>query len=146
MTPWVINLGLAAVLIYLLFDRRTRRWPTVARQGLGFDDGVSVLAAFRVAEGAHEDDRWAQGTLTRDRGGDYHWTPGGTVTAQRLGSVHVVDARVCSWWEGVWSLHSGWIVLRCAGVEGTAWAAFEIAAGPGDLSRLPELARHASPH
>jgi hypothetical protein len=144
MTPWVINLGLAAVLIYLLFDRRTRRWPTVARQGLGFDDGISVLAAFRVAEGDHED-RWAQGTLTRDRGGDYHWTPGGTVTAQRLGAVHVVDARVSSWWEGVWSLHSGWVVLRCAGVEGTGGAAFEMAAGPDDLTRLPELARHATP-
>jgi hypothetical protein len=144
MTPWVINLGLAAVLIYLLFDRRTRRWSVVARQGLGFDDGVSVLGGFRVAEGDHEDS-WTQGTITRDRAGDYLWTPGGSVTAQRLGAVHVVDARVCSWWEGVWSLRSGWVVMRCAGIEGTGGAAFEIAAGPDDLGRLPELARHAAP-
>jgi hypothetical protein len=144
MTPWVINLGLAAVLIYLLFDRRSRRWPTVARQGLGFDDGTSVIGAFRVAEGEHEES-WAQGTLTRDRGGDYFWTPGGTVTAQRLGPVHVVDARPCTWWEGVWSLRSGWILLRCAGVDGTGGAAFELAAGPEDLARMPELERHARP-
>ena len=142
MTPWVVNLALIAVLIYLLFDRRTRRWPTVARQGLGFDDGTSVLAAFRVVEG---DDAgpWAQGTLTRDRGGDYHWTVGGTVTAQRLGIPHVVDARTCGWWEGVWSLRSGWRVLRCAGADATGGASFELAASPDDLLQLPELARRA---
>jgi hypothetical protein len=143
MTPWVVNIVLAIVLVLLLLQRRTRRFSTVAAQGLGSPGATSVLAAYRVVEGP-DSTSWEQGTLTRERSGDYLWTPGGEVTAQRLGVAHVTQARACGWWEGVWALGTDWVVLRCAGLDGTGGAAFEVAARRPDLERLPELARYAA--
>lgn len=142
MNPWVLNLALAAVLVWLLMRRRTRRWPRIAAQGQGFEDATATLGGFRVVEGPAAAS-WSLGTITRDVEGDYHWTPGGSVTSQRLGHVRVTDARLCGWWEGVWSLGTDWVVLSCTGTEATAGAGFELAAGRAGLRDLPELSRYA---
>jgi hypothetical protein len=144
MVPWLVNVLLIGVLVYLLLQRRKQRWPRIAAQGLAIEDAVSVLAALRTAgvDGAMAS--WSQGTLTRDESGDYLWTPGGSASAQRLGRLRVESVRLSGVWEGIWSLQLDWIVLRCTGEP-----AFDVAAGRDSLRRFPDLARfaeHAEPH
>jgi len=139
MVPWVVNLALAAVLIYLLLRRRKLRWPTIALQGLAMADPISVLAGMRLVDAATgSTGKWEQGTLTFGEG-TYHWTPGGSVTAQRLSGVEVESVRLSGIGEGIWSLQIDWLVLRCTGPDGP----FDLAASRDSLRRIPRLARYA---
>lgn len=142
MSPWVVNIALVAVLVWLLFDRRRARWPKIAAQGLGFDDGTSVIGAFRATV-AGNPEPWVQGTLTRDPAGDYLWTQGGSPTPQRIGHLRVESARVSGWWEGIWSLQSDWVVLHCSGSAVTGGEPFDVATSRAALRSLPDLLRYA---
>ena len=138
MVPWVVNLALASVLIYLLVRRRKQRWPVIAAQGLTLEDPVSVLAGLRVCDPVTgKADKWQQGTLSRGEG-DFYWTPGGSVTAQRLGLLHVESVRLSGIAEGIWSLQIDWLVLRCGGAEGP----FDLAASREGLRQFTALARY----